>query len=151
MFEESAENFTARWKNDAAAVQIFPRVENDPLLEFEAGGVILQALERTGPYLAHAGPGRAVIHALTELVEPDDRSQAGVEMTGISRGRFHGRIIRREPGFLVVDVGFSLVTGVLQEPPESLQAGDMVRFEALPPLHAFVLVDSVQQSHDFEV
>lgn len=151
VFEESTENFTARWRSEAADVRIFPRVENDPMLELEAGGVILQALERTGPYLPQVGPGRAIIHAFAQAVEQGPEGACQTEVTGISRARFQGRVTRREPGFLVVDVGFSLVAGFLEEPGDDVQVGSHVQFEALPPLHAFILVDSVHRSHDMEV
>ncbi len=151
MFEESAESFTSRWRSEAADARIFPKVENDPLLELEAAGVIIHAMERTGPYLSRVGPGRVIIHALTSSVEPADSDTCQVEVTGISRARFQGVVTRREERFLVVDAGFRLVVGALEEPPAELGPGSYVRFEALPPLHAFVIADSVRLEHDHEV
>lgn|SRR5690554_3729325 len=151
MFEESAESFTSRWRSEAADAHIHPKVENDPLLELETAGIIIHALERTGPYLSKAGPARVIIHALVESVQRADTTETRVEVTGISRAKFQGRIIRSDQQFLVVDAGFKLVVGVLQEHSGHLQGGDFVTFEALPPLHAFVIVDSTRREHDHEV
>lgn len=151
MFEDSVESFTARWHAAAAEAYIFPRVENDPLLELELGGVIIHAMERTGPYLSRSGPARVIVHATADTVQAAEAGEARVEVTGISRARVNGTISRLEAPFLVVDAGFPLVVGVQQPLPAGLAAGDCVSFEALPPLHAFVLVDSVRRVHDFEV
>lgn len=151
MFEESVESFVARWRSDAAEVQLFPRVENDPMLEFEAGGTVMQALERTGPYLAQAGPGRIIVNATTHAVALAEDAGPALELTGISRGRARGRVLRCRENFLVVDAGFRLVLGVREPLPEGLAEGAMVVFEIEPPLHAFVLAETRRQLHGDEV
>lgn len=151
MFEESVESFTARWRGEAAQVHIFSRVENDPLLELEAAGVIFHALERTGPYLPTVGPGRVIVHAITEQVRLPETEQRRLEVTGISRAHIQGPVIKVEAPFLVVDAGFPVVTGLLADDFPALKVGDFVSLEALPPLQAFVLVDSVRRVHDVEV
>lgn len=152
MFEESVESFTARWRKEAANAYIFPRVENDPLLELEAAGIIFHALERTGPYLPSVGPGQVIIHALAEEAQVLDAPAARMEVTGISRARICGRITRVEAPFLVVDAGFPVVTGILAEDFSKYEIGATVAFDVLPPLQAFVLVDSVRRvHHDVEV
>ncbi len=150
MFEESVDSFTSRWQADAASVTVFSRTENDPLLEIEAGGVILHALERTGPYLPKVGSNRVIVHALCESVEQCGEQHAHVEITGISRMKVTAAVIRNEAPFLVVDAGFPLVVGVLHELPP-LSAGDTVSFVALPPLHAFVLPEAVKRRHDSDL
>lgn len=151
MFEESVESFTARWRKEAASAYIFPRVENDPLLELEAAGVIFHALERTGPYLPEVGPGHVIVHALAEDAQILDAPVSHVEVTGISRARISGRITQVNAPFLVVDAGFPVVTGILAEDFSKYQVDGFVAFDVLPPLQAFVLVDSVHRVHDFEV
>lgn len=151
MFEDSVESFTARWHDAAAEAYIFPRVENDPLLELELGGVIVHAVERTGPYLSRTGPARVILNATAGTVEKTDATDARVEVTGISHARVTGTVSRLEAPFLVLDAGFPLVVGVHGVLPDGLAVGQMVSFEAQPPLHAFVVVDSVRRVHDFEV
>lgn len=151
MFEESVESFTSRWRKQAAHVYIFPRVENDPLLELEAAGVIFHALERTGPYLPSVGPGHVIVHALTEQADLLDDPATRMEVTGIAGARISGRITHVEAPFLVVDAGFPVVTGILAEDFSQYEVDGFVAFNVLPPLQAFVMVDSVRRVHDFEV
>ncbi len=152
MFEESVESFTARWRKAAAEAYIFPRVENDPLLELEAAGVIFHAMERTGPYLPSVGPGHVIVHALAEDAQVLEAPVAHMEVTGISRARISGRITHVEAPFLVVDAGFPVVTGILSQDFSKYRVDAFVAFDVLPPLQAFVLVaDSVRRVHDFEV
>lgn len=150
MFEESVESFSSRWQAEAIRARVFPRVENDPLLELEANGVILHALERTGPYLPRVGENRVIVHALCQRVEAAPDAEPGVEVTGISRLQATGLVTRKEAHFLVVDVGFTLVLGVLER-PDSVHEGDTVSFEVLPPLQAFVLQEKVRNLHDHEL
>jgi hypothetical protein len=139
MFEESPEAFITRWRSHAAPVTIFSRVEGSPLLEFEAAGAILQALERTGPYQAAIGPALLIINAVTDEVRLAEGEVEAIDVTGISAGRVQGRVIRREDPFLIVQAGVPLVVGVLGRLQAELQAGVHVTFEVQPPLHAFVM------------
>lgn len=151
MFEESVESFTARWRSEAAQVHIFSRVENDPLLELEAAGVIFHALERTGPYLPTVGPGRVIVHAITDQVQMAETGVRRLEVTGISRAHIQGQVMKVAAPFLVVDAGFPVVTGLLTDDFPALRTGDFVSLEVLPPMQAFVLVESVRRVHDVEV
>ena len=150
MFEESVESFTSRWQGEAVNARVFSRVENDPLLELEASGVILHALERTGPYVPKVGENRVIVHALCTTVEAAPAPETKVEITGISRMHATGQVARLEQPILVVDLGFPLVLGVL-EPLGAVSEGDWISFTALPPLQAFVLEETVRNVHDHEL
>lgn len=139
MFEESPEAFITRWRSYATPARIFSRTEGSPLLEFEAAGVILQALDRTGPYVAGIGPALLIINPVTEQVSVQAGTEESLEATGIARARVRGVIISREDPFLIVQAGVPLVLGVLGKLPAELLAGVHVEFEVQPPLHAFVL------------
>ncbi|MFO7545037.1 MAG: hypothetical protein R6W77_06035 [Trueperaceae bacterium] len=69
MIEDSVDAFVTRWRGHAAEVELFPRHEGSPLLECRAGTALLQLFERTGPYLWRPGPGRVIIHPITEALE----------------------------------------------------------------------------------
>lgn len=139
MFEESPEAFISHWRSHAADVNVFSRVEGDPLLEFAVAGVILHALERTGPYLAAPGPARIIINPVTETVELLKGETERIEVTGTSRGRISGRVTHRDDPFLVVEAGAPLVVAVLGSLPAEIREGSHVTFEIQPPVHAFVL------------
>jgi hypothetical protein len=139
MFEESPEAFIARWRAYAAPATIFSRVEGDPLLEFATAGVILQALDRTGPYTAGVAPALLLINPVAEQVRIQAGSEESIDVTGIARARVRGRIIHREDPFLIVQAGVPFVLGVLAELQPELQEGVHVEFDIQPPLHAFVL------------
>ena len=139
MFEESPDGFISRWRSYAAPVTLFSRIEGQPLLELEAGGAILQVLERTGPYLA--GPGRAnvIINPTAEAVRVHEGGKRSVEVTGIGRMRGCGTVLFRDDPFLVLDVGAPVVLGVMESLPAEALPGAWVSFEAIPPIHGFVL------------
>lgn len=145
MFEESPEAFMARWRPFATDVQLFPHTEGSPLLECGVAGAVVQVLERTGPYRSTPGPARMILNATAETLEavPDDvpaeQRTRLLETVGISRVRVQGRVLSREGNMVVVDAGAPLVVGVHGALPTGVAAGDTVRFEALPPLHGFVL------------
>jgi hypothetical protein len=141
MFEESPEAFINHWRSHAATATIFSRVEGSPLLEFEVDAVILQALDRTTPYLAGPRPATLIIHPVTDEVRRLAGAEEGIEVTGIARGRVRGRITVREDPFLVVHAGVPLVVGVLGGLDPALKEGDYVTFQIQPPLHAFVISD----------
>lgn len=151
MLEESTESFTARWREYATEAQVFARVENDPLLEVGAGGVIVHALERTGPYVPETGLNRVIIHAMTETLEPAESAARTLEVTGISRARLSGPVLLVEEPLLVVDAGVPVVVGCLGGVPAGVAAGDHVSCTVLPPLQVFVLERSPAETHDHEV
>ncbi len=152
MFEESVEGFVARWRRDAAEVHLFARVENDPLIEFQAGGAVIHALERTGPYVPHVGPANVIVHMMTEELAVDPGGVPGVEMTGVSRGSVHGSVERIvEDRLVVVDAGFRVVVGVHAPLPFGLAEGDRVSFEILPPVQAFVISEFRTSRHSDEI
>jgi len=151
MIEESTESFTSRWRKHATEARIFARVENDPLLELETGGVIMHALERTGPYIPVTGTNRVILHALAESVTAAGDAGPALEVTGISRARLTGSVVQLEEPLLVVDAGLPVVVGCLHGIPAGITEGDTVTFTALPPLQVFVLEQAREAAHDHEV
>ncbi|MEX2536511.1 MAG: hypothetical protein WD273_13020 [Trueperaceae bacterium] len=139
MFEESPDGFISRWRSHAAFVQIFSRTEGLPLLELEAGGAIFQVLERTGPYLAPPGNAKAIINATVDSVEIHTGGRKFVEAASIGHMRGCGIVTLREDPFLVLDVGVPLVVGFQGRVAAEVMPGVWVSFEALPPIHGFVL------------
>lgn len=156
MFEDSLEGFVARWRPYAADAHLFPRVEGSPLLEVRAGGVILQVLERTGPYLSAPGRARVILNPTAQRLERGEAGEAGearIHVTGLSAIEVEGRVLAREENFVVVDASTPLVVGVEDPLPDDLAAGDWVRFEARPPIHGFLVPvarRSVARSEDAE-
>lgn len=151
MFEESTESFTARWRAHATDARIFARVENSPLLELQAGGVIFHALERTGPYIPETGMNSVIVHAMTEEFEAAGAAAPGIEVTGISRGRLSGTVTHIGEGLAVIDAGLPVVVGCFGGLPEDLAEGDPVGCTVLPPLQVFVLERTPAATHDHEV
>lgn len=144
MFEESPDAFISRWRKHAASVRIFSRTEGLPLLEAETAGAILQMLERTGPYLAPPGPAKMIINPTAQRLEMrdgggSDAERQKVEIPGIGRLRVCGIIAFRDDPFVVVDAGAPLVVGVIEPLPTEAVAGALVAFDAVPPIHGFVL------------
>ncbi|HEX7004502.1 MAG TPA: hypothetical protein VF168_09990 [Trueperaceae bacterium] len=139
MFEESPDGFISRWRQHAAAARVFSRTEGLPLLEVEAGGAILQVLERTGPYLAQPGEANVIINPTARTVELHGSGKMSVEVAGIGRMSACGQIIYRDDPFLVVDVGAPVVLGVIEPLPDGAVAGAWVSFESIPPIHGFVV------------
>ncbi len=153
MFEESSEGFVSRWRQYAAPVSIFSRVEGSPLVECEVAGAIIQTMERTGPYLSVPGPAHAVINPTVRTVESSDQEARSLEATGVGSLRGSGQVISRDDPFLVVDVGAPLVLGVTEAIPEQLGPGAWVRFAADAPVHFFLVREerapvSASSDHD---
>jgi hypothetical protein len=86
MIEDSVDAFVTRWRGHAAEVELFPRHEGSPLLECRAGAALLQLFERTGPYLWRPGPGRVIIHPVTEALEVIAEDAAPARGGGAGRG-----------------------------------------------------------------
>lgn len=139
MFEESPDGFISRWRKHAASARIFSRTEGLPLLEVEAGGSILQVLERTGPYLAGPGMAKVIINPTASSVEVRSNGRRSVEVAGIGKMSGCGEVIHREDPFLVLDVGAPVVLGVVEALPAEAVPGSWVSFEAIPPIHGFVV------------
>lgn len=142
MFEDSTEGFIARWRRDAADVEVFSRVEGTPLIECEVGGSILQMLERTGPYLAPPGAARAIVNPTVDTLQMADGEARSIESTGVGKARITATVVRRDDPFLVVDAGAPLVVSVEGELPEEIVPGSSVSFEPVPPIHFFVLSEA---------
>lgn len=142
MFEESADGFVNRWREYAATVRIFSRTEGLPLLEAEAGGAILQMLERTGPYLAPPGAARMIINPTAQSVELHYAGRKAIEVGGLGQAHICGEIVRRDDPFLVIDAGAPLIVGVMEPIPDEAVAGTSVAFQSLPPIHGFVLPEA---------
>ena len=85
MIEDSVDAFVTRWRGHAADVELFPRHEGSPLLECRAGTALLQLFERTGPYLWRPGPGRVIIHPVTETLELTSEDGAHAQDGGVGR------------------------------------------------------------------
>ena len=139
MFEESSEGFIARWRQFAASVSIFSRVEGSPLVECEVAGAIIQTMERTGPYLSVPGPGLAVINPTVQGVEGSPEELRDLEATGVGSLRGAGVVMERDDPFLVVDVGAPIVLGVTEPIPAQFGVGSWVRFSAAAPVHFFLV------------
>lgn len=139
MFEESTDAFMARWRNHAASVRIFSRTEGTPLLECEAGGAILQMLERTGPYLAPPGDARVIINPTAAEISLHGGGMKRLEANVIGDVRGCGEVVVRDDPFLVLDTGVPIVLGVQAPLKDEVRQGTMVSFDAVPPIHAFVL------------
>lgn len=114
------------------------------MLELEAGGAILQVLERTGPYLAPPGIARAIINPTAATIAVNRSGVKSLESTGVGRARGCGLITLREDPFLVVDAGAPLVLGVEGPLPPEAVPGAWVSFEAVPPIHGFVVPEPRQ-------
>ena len=139
MFEESPDGFISRWRTHAARARVFSRTEGLPLLEVEAGGAILQVLERTGPYLASPGEAQVIINPTAVSVQVHSNGKRSVEVAGIGQMRGCGQVTLRDDPFLVLDVGAPVVLGVVEELPAEAVPGAWVSFEAIPPIHGFVV------------
>jgi hypothetical protein len=139
MVEDGPDAFLQRWRDYAADAALFARPEGSPLLEAEVGGVVLQLLERTNPYLAPPGPARLVVNATVAALAPCDAGGAelGVPRRGALAGC--GRVLERDGRLVAVDAGAPLLLACELEPGADVEPGAWVRFEAAPPIHAFVL------------
>jgi hypothetical protein len=146
MIEDSPESFIQRWRAFAADVQLFARTEGSPLLECMANGVIVQLLDRTGPYIAGPGRHRVILNPTVERltgVEPGAEG-ASLEVTGLGELRGAGRVIGGEGRLTVVDCGVPLVVSVMDEAAERFEDGSLVRFEGVPPVHGFVVLETTR-------
>lgn len=139
MFEESVETFIVRWRPFTTDVRLFGRVEGNPLLECRVADTILQVLERTGPYRAAPGQARMILNFTAERLEVATGGRKRIEATGISKARVEGLVLLREGNMVVVDGGAPLVVGVHQPLRDGVAAGDFVAFDALPPIHGFLV------------
>jgi hypothetical protein len=139
MVEDGPDAFLQRWRAYAAKAALFARPEGSPLLEAEVDGVVLQLLERTNPYLAPPGPARLVVNAVVGSLELCEEAEA--DLTVPRRGALAGcgRVLEREGRLVAVDCGAPLVLACEREPGAQVASGAWVRFEATPPIHAFVL------------
>ena len=139
MFEESVEGFIAQWRPYAADVTLFAHTEGSPLLECRAAGAIFSVLERTGPYLAHPGPAKLILHLSTERVGESDKQERGLEVLGPSRLNAHGLVVLRQGQMVVLDAGVPLIVGSFAPLPDTLAAGDFASVTGLAPVHGFLL------------
>ena len=142
MFEDSVEGFIARWRGHATDAVAFARAEGSPLLEDAVGDVVVQLLERTGPYEAPTGPVRVLLHAIaTDWMRPD-AARPSCDAIGPSRLRLVGRVIEVDAPLVVVDAGVPIVLGL--DPATGAAApwpevGDWLGCDTLAPAHGFVL------------
>lgn len=161
VLEESVENFVNQWRDYALNVSFYARPEGSPLLELKAKQHIMQVFERTNPYAAPAGAGRAIIHALIEdftvLDEGKDEGKKEVTITGVSQLEATGVVLEQRPRYLVVDVGIPLVVGLINAKrprhPKSDESeampqllGQWLHFSNQAPLHGFVLSEYQESS-----
>lgn len=142
MIEDSLEGFMSRWRRHAAAVELFPHTEGCPLLECRAGEAVIQLFERTGPYLAHPGPAKAIVHPIAEEITLQEAGAAvsSLEALGVSRITASGAVLEREGSMLVVEAaGVPLVVAALQMPDGEIIVGSHVSFTSQAPIHGFVV------------
>lgn len=142
MIEESLENFMSRWRRHAASVELFPHTEGCPLLECRAGEAVIQLFERTGPYLAHPGPAKAIVHPIAEelTLQEVGASSSSLEVLGLSRISASGEVLEREGSMLVIEAaGVPLVVAALRMPDGDVSVGSYVSFTSQAPIHGFVV------------
>jgi hypothetical protein len=142
MIEDSPEGFIHRWRSFAAEVRLFARTEGSPLLECMADGVILQLLDRSGPYASGPGLRHVILNPMVERLTAAEEETPALEVTGLGQLRGTGRVIGGEGEFTVVDCGVPLVVAVMDEAAERFEEGRYVSFEGLPPVHGFVVPES---------
>lgn len=140
MFEESVEGFVARWRAHALRGTAFARAEGSPLLELAIGDAVVQTLERTGPYLAPAGPVRAILHATTSAWDPAPTPERRLEAVGLGRIELVGPVVERDGPQFVIDAGAPVVVGY--DGPDGAPfpaVGEWVACVSVAPVHAFVV------------
>lgn len=141
MLEDSVEGFIARWRAHATDGLAFARAEGSPLLEVAVGDAVVQLFERTGPYDAPTGPVHLILHAVATRWSAADGGEPLLVAVGPASMRVEGRVVEREPPFVVVDAGVPLVLA-LEPQDESLvvpEAGAWLACETLAPAHGFVI------------
>lgn len=148
MFEESVEGFVQRWRAHVSAGTAFARFEGSPLLEVAFGDVVVQLFERTGPYLAPAGPVHLIVHAVADSWSVADAEGAPqFEAVGPARLRVAGTVLEREGRLVVLDAGVRVVLGLEAGAVEGLpEVGGLLRCETLAPAQAFVVPRPAQRS-----
>lgn len=140
MIEDSVEGFVARWRNHAVRATAFGRAEGSPLLELAIGDAVLQALERTGPYLAPAGPVLAVVHAVTDAFHPADGQERRLEAVGLGGVELVGPVVERDGPLCVVDAGAPVVVALDGAAGATVpDVGTWVACVGAAPVHAFVV------------
>lgn len=141
MLEDSVEGFIARWRAHATDGVAFARAEGSPLLEVAVGDAVLQLFERTGPYDAPTGPVRLILHAVATRWSTADGGAPGLGAVGPASLRVEGRVVEREPPFVVVDAGAPVVLALESEdePLAVPEIGAWLACETLAPAHGFVI------------
>lgn len=146
MIEDSTEGFVQRWRKYAAVARAFAHTEGSPLLECEIGGVIVQTLERTGPYLVRPGEARFIVNPMVERLEPAGTDERSLEVSGLGRLRGRGEVLAAEEDMVVLDCGAPLVIAVLDREAVPPAVGSFAAFEALPPVHAFLVPEAARST-----
>ncbi|WP_233554445.1 hypothetical protein [Deinococcus cavernae] len=139
--ENSEQEFLTRYAEFAASGTLHPQIEGSPLMEFAAAGRVLYLFDRTGPYRAHPGPARVLVHGVVEASAWEALSgqpQQTFTMLGASEAEGVGEIIHVSRRSCVVQARLPIVLSSF-EPLPTLQVGDWVKFRTLPPLHGFLL------------
>ncbi len=144
MIEDSPEAFVQRWRKFATTGRLFAHTEGSPLLECQVGNVIIQTLERTGPYLSRPGPARLILNAMVERLELSAEATKELEVTGLGRLRGRGEVSVLDDDMVVLDCGVPLIIGVLARDADMPALGTYASFVALPPVHLFLLQDDAQ-------
>lgn len=163
MLEESVENFISQWRDYALNVSFYARLEGSPLLELKAKQHIIQVFERTNPYAAPAGAGRAIIHALIEDFTVLDEGKKELTVTGVSKLEATALVLEQRPYYLVVDAGIPLVLALVkplyssyakEAKPVLPLLGQWIRFSNQAPLHGFVISEyqksTILRSDDYD-
>lgn len=145
VIEDSPESFIAQFKPYAAQVELLSRIEGSPMLECLVMGKVLHVLERTNPYASAAGTATILLNATSTDVTASSDTGKHFDMLPQGRLKAHGVVLLREVSSLIVDVGVPLVLSVVGSMPATVAAGDWVAFEALAPLHGFVVLPEKRQ------
>lgn len=141
--ENSEQEFLTRYAEFAASGTLYPQIEGSPLMEFSSAGRVLFLFDRTGPYRAHPGPARVLVHGVVNadgwtLVAPGEARDEAFTMLGASEAEGVGEVIHVSRRSCVVRARLPVVLSTFDSLPAA-QVGDWVRFRTLPPLHGFLV------------
>ena len=137
MIEESVESFILEYKPYAAAVEILPRVEGSPLLEFLVAGKVFGVLERTNPYAAHPGRAQLILNPTATKLEPTSETSKSLTQSDPGHLKAVGRVLARQPEAIILDAGVPLVVTLLEPLQADIDVGDWVELGADAPVHGF--------------
>ena len=137
MIEESVESFVLEYKPYAAPVEILPRVEGSPLLEFLVAGKVFGVLERTNPYAAHPGRAQLILNPTATKLVPTDETSKSLVQSAPGQLQAVGRVLARQPEAVILDAGVPLVVTLFEPLEANIDVGDWVELTSNAPVHGF--------------